>query len=253
MLHRIFPLETILRQFNTVPNFTHYLLKIHFNIISPSTPKDFKASTFLWFSVKHVKAFLHVAVISSSLICLQYYYVNFKNHTAPHYAMFSTLLSHCLASWVHVFFSEICLLTLTFYTPIPIWTETPNDIHEKQYLMSLIIFQSVSLYSWDVKIFVQRKFNFRCRRSSVCDYSVLLGYEDYLQVIECLFSRIRELACMKELRRYTEGGLDDGYPCQTGFDRGAGKRQRDPEPPDWRLYVNLTFSPRKNLTVSESW
>ena len=36
------------------------------------------------------------------------------------------------------------------------------------------------------------------------------GHEAYLQVIECLFSRVRELACMTELERYTEGDLDDG-------------------------------------------
>lgn len=44
-----------------------------------------------------------------------------------------------------------------------------------------------------------------------------------------------------------------GHPCRTAFDRGARKGQRYPEPPGWRLSLSLTFSPRKNLTVSKSW
>ena len=44
-----------------------------------------------------------------------------------------------------------------------------------------------------------------------------------------------------------------GHPCQTGFDRGARKGERYPEPSGWRLSVSLIFSPRKNLTVSKSW
>ena len=90
MFHPILPLESILCQFNTVPNFTHHLFKIHFNIISSIYAKVLQSFYFpSVFRLNMSRHFLHVAVISSSLIVLQKcYFVNFENHTAPHYAIF---------------------------------------------------------------------------------------------------------------------------------------------------------------------
>ena len=91
-IHKCPPPVPILSQLDPVHDPTSQFLKVHLNIILPSTPGSSKCSLFLILS----PYMLHVPPISFFLIwSSKQYWVRSRNHWAPHYVVFSATLLPC--------------------------------------------------------------------------------------------------------------------------------------------------------------